>query len=250
VLLRLPDVTQQLPAGARRSDHSPSGTFDYRFDPPQAAGVGGGGSPRQASAENARTRISASVSTRQPHVVERPTKTEPRRSATRRVSPILPQSDPFSTPSRSLSDSLAPLIRFLTLVALFAAAATWVQMLARRDAQMKSTRPPAEPTVQSAKNLPQSASPAPAANTTAAGPPNASHPSKVVTGTSSSASGPADTFFQVVSEGTPPAAAATAHDQPLPQIRTTTSPTNAAGAASARPPAIARLPGIIEAPRR
>jgi hypothetical protein len=76
-------------------------------------------------------------------------------------SPILPDWDPFSIPSKRLPDSFAPILSFLVMVALFTAAGTSVLMLRSGRQHPVSELPPPKPIEQTA---------AAAAAPTAAGP--------------------------------------------------------------------------------
>jgi len=77
----------------------------------------------------------------QPHVFERGRTNERRARSTHRRSPVLPRSNPFDLPRRRMFDSIAPVLRFLTLFALITAVATWVQV-ARQNS--KAARQPAD----------------------------------------------------------------------------------------------------------
>jgi hypothetical protein len=79
----------------------------------------------------------------------------------------LPRSNPFSNPRPRLVDSIAPAVRFLTMVALFTAAGVWFQMIGRhtppttRSIEMPKTA--THPTVAPAKNANDHTVPAPTA---------------------------------------------------------------------------------------
>ena len=146
VLARLPDVSAELPATkstAQPAAHKPG----YRFDPPMP-------STRAARpAEDEQTKpfrtlkselVYAPHSTRplHPHVFEKswmkPIKS---RLQQRRESPILPRSNPFAIPRRSMLETLSPFLHFLTMAALFTAAGTWIQ-LNRHDKQREPAKAP------------------------------------------------------------------------------------------------------------
>jgi hypothetical protein len=117
VLARLPDVSTG-PLAPRSMKQSAPGAVEYRFDPPQTTNAN-----PQSEIGNPK-----SANTSQPHVFER-SRPLGQRGIPRRVSPILPHSNPFSIPGTRLFDSLAPAVRFLTMVALFTAAGTWFQVM-------------------------------------------------------------------------------------------------------------------------
>lgn len=118
VLVRLPNVPADSPV-ERPSKLEPRGGIEYRFDPPQAGNLSG----------NTTDSIQAAVS-QQPHMLERG-RLKGERGFPRRESPILPRSNPFANPRPRLVDSIAPAVRFLTMVALFTAAGIWIQMSGR-----------------------------------------------------------------------------------------------------------------------
>src|SRR6185503_2186059 len=110
------------------------GATSYRFDPPQT-----GDAQAQSAIYRDIRRDTASTDTQsggktlrthQPHVFDRG-RVADRKTSPRRESPILPSSNPFAIPRAGLLDSVAPAVRFLTMVVLFTAAATWFQMLTR-----------------------------------------------------------------------------------------------------------------------
>lgn len=68
-----------------------------------------------------------------PHVFDKSRVSPRRKPARRRESPILPRSDSFAIPRRGILDSLGPVFRFATLVALFTAAGTWVQVALHKN---------------------------------------------------------------------------------------------------------------------
>jgi hypothetical protein len=154
VLARLPDVLADSLAARSTKQGSPSG-IEYRFDPPQP-----GNSSRQTSDS-----VQAAIS-QQPHIFERG-RPMGQRGIPRRESSVLPRSNPFSNPRPRLVDSIAPAVRFLTMVALFTAAGIWVQMMGRHSpAPTRSIETPttaAHPAVAPAKNAVDHTVPAPTA---------------------------------------------------------------------------------------
>lgn len=132
VLARLPDVSAEL-----LRQRPAAGRVGYRFDPPEA--------PEQASSVPLRNElVYAPQTTRQmqPHVFERGRTTERQARSRHRESPVLPRTNPFALPRRRMVDSFAPVLRFLTLVALFTAAATWIQVIRQNNS---AAHQPAEP---------------------------------------------------------------------------------------------------------
>jgi hypothetical protein len=79
----------------------------------------------------------------------------------------LPQTNPFSNPRPRLIDSLAPAVRFLTMVTLFTAAGLWIQMTGRHGASTASSsgtpNAAAQPEFTPAKNVGDRTTPAPTA---------------------------------------------------------------------------------------
>src|SRR3954453_2072210 len=143
VLARLPDVSDEsVPSQAGRS--AAIGATNYRFDRPQDSQV-------QSSAQ-ASTRppgVSPKLgASHQPHAFGR---SRVHRRMTRRESPILPRSNPFAIPSARLIDTLAPALRFVTLVVLFTAAGIWLQSMSTRSATVDA-QPKEQP--QTASQLP------------------------------------------------------------------------------------------------
>jgi hypothetical protein len=120
VLVRLPNVSTDSPAESS-SDLKRAGGIEYRFDPPQTASLGG------LTPDSFQAAIS-----QQPHMFERGRLKGDRRFP-RRESPVLPRSNPFSNPRPRLIDSIAPAVRFLTMVALFTAAGIWIQMMGHHE---------------------------------------------------------------------------------------------------------------------
>jgi hypothetical protein len=131
VLARLPDVSVQ-PSTPHCEDRSadPVEYVDYRFDAPA-------GAEDQTAPVRRMTR---------PHSFERASYDAHPRSP-RRASYIQPDSDPFSLPTTSLYDRLAPVARFLVLFALFTAAGTAFLMRGgfanRSNSSTQTSQPPA-----------------------------------------------------------------------------------------------------------
>jgi hypothetical protein len=155
VLVRLPNISGDAPAERSSKSESPGGV-EYRFDPPQNGKLSG------------HTPDSVQVSaSQQPHAFERG-RLKGERGFPRRESPILPRSNPFANPRPRLVDSIAPAVRFLTMVALFTAAGIWIQMMGHHaPATTQSIESPAPKTASqpatAAKNADDHTSPAPTA---------------------------------------------------------------------------------------
>jgi hypothetical protein len=128
VLARLPDVSNEAQADRARTQSKPGGAM-HRFDPPQS----------QSANQTSASRTPPTATASQPHF-ERKRPAAPR-GIPRRVSPILPKSDPFAIPSSRLIDSLAPAVRFMTMVALFTAAGIWLQMKGHNNQAAPSIEP-------------------------------------------------------------------------------------------------------------
>lgn len=154
VLARLIDVSPDLSAPYSTKKTTSIGGTNYRFDPPQTADA-----KVQPAIQNPSSEIRTGAKTirrHQPHVFERGRAADRKSWLQRRESPILPHSNPFSIPGAKLSDSIAPVVRFLTMVALFTAAGTWIQMTGRRASPaIESMEPPrtaAQPTIVPSKD--------------------------------------------------------------------------------------------------
>jgi hypothetical protein len=136
VLAQLPNVSGELPI-ANVSQRTAPQHAGYRFDPPQA--IDRRVREPQKDESQFRTLKSELVySPRtpralQPHVFDRARAARRQKPASRRESPILPRSNTFAIPRRGLFDVLAPALQFAMLVALFAAAGTWLQLNIFRD---------------------------------------------------------------------------------------------------------------------
>jgi hypothetical protein len=163
VLARLPDVSGEVEV-QRSAKKVAAGGVGYRFDPPQATA-------RQAPTMTARplpqrptlkSELQYTPHTsraNQPHMFERNRPAARTTRTTRSASPILPQSNTFAIPRRRLIDSISPFIQFATLVALVAAAGTWVQVVGLRnvpasrtgEAPTTTAQEPANPTTKTAE---------------------------------------------------------------------------------------------------
>jgi len=145
VLVRLPNVSADSPA-ERSSKLESRGGIEYRFDPPQADSLGGR-TPDHVQA----------AALKQPHAFER-SRLKGERGFPRRESPILPRTNPFANPRPRLVDSIAPAVRFLTMVALFTAAGIWIQMMGHHEpAQTQSVETPAPKTASQPVAAPKNA---------------------------------------------------------------------------------------------
>jgi hypothetical protein len=216
VLARLPEVTAEVPDAALPSGRaSNSGTLEYRFDPPQTRAA-------------------------EPAVrVERRWREKPRESA------VLPSSDPFAIPAQSLQHTLAPIVRFLMLVALFTIAGTII-LLSRAEKRPAIAPQPRAFTQQSLQPVVTAIEP-PAAGAAAQGPIESDNSPTVAPDVQSTALPQSASAEETVHAAQAPAAhsmsqsdppSADYSEQALPQVQT------------AEPPrAVAHLPGyILEAP--
>lgn len=160
VLVRLPNVTVEPNAGRPSSSSMPGGN-EYRFDPPQSTSHS-----NQAASNHSSSSHSHAVSTPQPHLYDR-RRAIGERGFPRRESPILPNTNPFSNPRPRLIDSVAPAVRFLTMVTLFTAAGIWIQMAGRHAASSvrssETLKTAAQPELTPAKNVGDRTAPAPTA---------------------------------------------------------------------------------------
>jgi hypothetical protein len=112
VLVRVPDVSAELPAAAKPMHRSaPVAELEYRFDPPQT------------------------------RAAEPAVRVESRWRQQRRESAILPKSDPFAIPAQTFHQNLAPVVRFLMLVALFTIAGTIILLSRSEKRPTSSTQP-------------------------------------------------------------------------------------------------------------
>jgi hypothetical protein len=108
----VPDVSAELPAAAKPIQRSaPIAELEYRFDPPQT------------------------------RAAEPAVRVESRWRQQRRESAILPKSDPFTIPARTFHQNLAPVVRFLMLVALFTIAGTIILLSRSEKRPTSSTQP-------------------------------------------------------------------------------------------------------------
>lgn len=147
VLAQLPLVSPGRPIASDAT--AATRTLGRRFDPPQAERRT---APRTTPSENPTTfpklkseLVYSPESTRppQPHVFEWARTREQRKQHPRSESRHLPRSNPYQLPRRSLMETLAPVMRFVLVVALFTAAGTWFQMSAirKRNASEESEPP-------------------------------------------------------------------------------------------------------------
>jgi hypothetical protein len=258
VLAQLPDVSDDLPAD-KAAQHTAPQRAGYRFDPPQAT------DRRlrepQKNATQFRTLKSELVYAPrtprplQPHVFDRARLTQRQKPAFRRESPILPRSNTFAIPRRGMFDVLAPALQFALLVALFAAAGTWVQLNLFRDREALDRLEGAKASLHS---------PAPSAKTVSR---PISAPTALGPVGTTPESGPRfgrvrekDDFATLRGDILPATAAAaeTAGDAPalvgpgLPQVQTTELPIIATPSATTnidqaeRPAEVARVPGFSD----
>ena len=134
-----------------------AGVVGYRFDPPQGTGATAALQRPKLKAELLHTHQTSSTS--RPHMFERSRAAARKTRTTRTASPILPQSNTFAIPRRRLIDSISPVMQFATLVALFAAAGTWVQVVGLRntpasrtdDSPVTTAQEPADPATKTAE---------------------------------------------------------------------------------------------------
>ena len=275
VLARLPDVTDYLPAAGPQADRrTQKGPLDYRFDPPEQAG--GGLRPDRHvdldASELPSPSAAGSSSHRppQPHLFQRAGRGDYAARAPRGESPILPRSDPFALPASSLPDTLAPVVRFLVLVALFTAAGTMVLSMGKRnqtppdEVRRTSTavRQSLEPVLPSVSAAPSSdeafAAPSSIGPVGAEGAPEVELPPDVTVTASANASSKlipqADVTAAHSARQTPETAldsAAPAFDPPLPPMAGAQAGALPQVRISEPPAAVARLPGTIhEIPTR
>jgi hypothetical protein len=251
VLARLPDVSVR-PSSARQAEPTtePTEYVDYRFDAPA-------GADNEAAPVRRMTR---------PHSFDR-TSYDARQRSPRRASYVQPDSDPFSLPSSSLYDRLAPVARFLVLFALFTAAGTAFLMKGGFAKQSnKSTQSMTQPPATNVHQFRQTLQPSdeefkssnvdPTAKApTASGPKGARRRAEVDDLFAQFDEQPATATTHPPPERTESTLAG-AEGQPVPRVQTTNSETaeiasKEPGDTPARseepiePPVIARLPGII-----
>jgi hypothetical protein len=159
LLARLPDVSEALPVTERLIQAPSVEPFGYRIDPPQAAG-----------ARHHAIRATVAGAASPPHSLPHRPRMERRPRPLRQTSPVLPQSNPFTIPRPSLLDTIAPVVRFVTLVALFAAAGTWFQLVARRNAPASKPDVPTKTSVRQPIQATEAPREKSASQSTAAGP--------------------------------------------------------------------------------
>jgi hypothetical protein len=236
VLARLPEIGEPNAATARRSESAVAATRPgYRFDPPQSterkqttstdAGSDRPSAIYQSKAVMPHAPLAAVPP--QPHLFSRSRRSDCKAPAAPRKSAVLPESNPFAIPSPRLMDALAPAVRFLTLVILFAVAGTWFQMIHRRESAYQKPAEPVKTAAQQPIQQPTGEIKPANANPTAAGP---------------LGDAPAPTSNQ-------PVAAPEligANGRPLPRVQTTDLPQIRTEDAPASPPTMARLRGDVE----
>jgi hypothetical protein len=162
VLVRLPNVSVE-PHDGPTAKAAVVGGNEYRFDPPQS---GGRSRPAEHTKTTASQPAAAPRSPQQPHLFDR-RRNIGQRGFPRRESPVLPSTNPFSNPRPRLLDSVAPAVRFLTMVALFTAAGLWIQMLGKHGAptsnSLEAPKTAAQPHFVPAKSAADATAPAPTA---------------------------------------------------------------------------------------
>jgi hypothetical protein len=258
VLARLPDVSgQQSTAHCAERDSEPLEYVDYRFDAPA-------GTEDQAAPIRRMTR---------PHAFER-TSHDGRLRSPRRASYVQPDSDPFSLPTTSMYDRLAPVARFLVLFALFTAVGTAFLMKGgfAKHSDRSTQRPAIAPPTPAAKTFRQTLEPAGEEFKSTAAGPTANGPRASQATEANVRANVEDLFAEIdkrpatvakqAAPNSPEPALADANANSLPRVQTTDPQLaeivlNVAenGPAHAEepsgPPVVARLPGIIlEAPPR
>jgi hypothetical protein len=260
VLARLPDVANQPLPQPRAASAAAAGFVDYRFDMP--AGAEEVEAPR-------RLRVQPPAFKRSPHSERR---SRPFGGSSR----VLPASNPFEFSATSTLDRLAPVARFLTLFLLFTAIGTFVLSTTREhSSEPKHEHAPsaAAPTEVEQRLEPTSTTDHPTiASPKAFGPlgANSSKPADDAGDLLDFATQSETQSTEVRPEGPPSLAGA--NGEPLPQVQTTevkaanrapsaaeagtarfTGSIQAVDAAPstapAKPPSVARLPAIFEAPR-
>ena len=121
---------------------------------------------KPGDSERTNAGLRSSAISQQPHMINRG-RLKGQRGIPRRESSVLPRSNPFANPRPRLVDSVAPAVRFLTMVALFTAAGIWIQMMGRHEPQpTRSIEPPktaAQPAAAPAKNADDHTVPVPTA---------------------------------------------------------------------------------------
>jgi len=246
VLARLPDVSAELAATERTTKVAATGAISYRFDPPEGSSVGDEGS-------HVRTHTYATGRPPQVRVIQPRPRADIRTPLPGRESPILPQSNPFSIPGTRLVDTLAPLVRFLTLVAMFAAAGTWwFQMVRRHDRPARDPAAPPKTAAQPTLEPMPIPTEQPLATPTSVGPLGHATPNQGVhmeiDGRFADRSVIGFVELNPHPDITPELAAASGH--PLPHVQTSEPQTAGVGDDQARAPAIARLPETMDSPPR
>jgi hypothetical protein len=216
VLARLPEIAAEVSDVAVPSSRANAPTtLEYRFDPPQSRAA-------------------------QPAVrVERRWREKTRESG------VLPSSDPFAIPGQTLQQTLAPVIRFLMLVALFTIAGTII-LLSRAEKRPASSPRPHAFTQQSLQPAVTALEPS-AGAATAQGPIESEDAPMVAPDVQSTAPPPSASAAETAHAAEAPTAHSVSQSEPLsadysgqelPQVQTEEPPR-----------AVAHLPGyILEAP--
>jgi hypothetical protein len=252
VLARLPDVSGQPPIDPR-SARAAAGFVDYRFDLPAGS---------EASIDHGRA--DAPRKTTQPHMFQRSSLAEQRSRPFGSRSRVLPDSNPFSIPAISLLDRLAPVGRFLVLFVLFTAVGTFLLSSRREEASSEPGRPRPR-SASSPSGVRQSLEPAlPRTEHPSIATPSAFGPlGSNAKSTTHDPPSTVEVMESVEVPQTPAPRLARVDGDLLPQVQTTDwdgahiggedAPARLSRATQPedpnRPPAMARLPGTIEAPR-
>jgi hypothetical protein len=167
----------------------------------------------------------------------------------RRESPILPRSNPFAIPRRGILDSLAPFLRFATLVALFTAAGIWLQAFAFRGTP-PATKPVEAPSTTAQEPLnPATKTAERPAESTSAGPVKSTPEPNALVGRAR------ENDFAKLRGDILPVPSATENAGPampglvsasgeLPRVQTTELPTESTNSSAARPDEPARVPEV------
>jgi hypothetical protein len=250
VLARLPDVSGEPPVKPRSARVAAAGFVDYRFDMPAGA---------QVSAEpSAAADASRGHQRTQPHAFKRSPRSDYRPRSFGSGSRLLPDSNPFAIPSASMADRLAPFARFLVMFILFTAAGTFF-MSGQRDGAPREPSRPRSGSASSPAPTKQTLEPAPAMDHPSMATPTSFGPLGANTSSANRVEvTKLETDPVTLLEASPTPLLVGANGDPLPRVQTTEPqpivrevsgnffPANDA----ARPPAVARLPGVIfESPR-
>jgi hypothetical protein len=230
---------------------------DYRFDMPACA---------EESATHSRQRV-------QPPVFKRAPRLEHRSRYFSGPSRALPGSNPFAIPAASLINRLAPVVRFLAMFLIFTAVGTFVLSTTReRASEPKREQTPSASAPTGVKQTlePTSDVEHPTIATPKVFGPLGAHPSDDAFESLPSLEVESEQTNKPETEAERLPSLAGANGEPLPQVRTTemtaaSEPEHTAGPArltgdiqpsvdaptedARKPPAVARLPSIFEAPR-